>query len=180
MLLYNDPLLGLFDKHIEKFDTVSYYSRIKDSLDGLGGGFFAEAFAVSSALADVLLNKANFGVRLKSAYDARDKAALSSLADECEVIKGKLERLRLTHRRAWLKYSKPFGWEIHDVRYGGLIARFSTVKCDIRDYVDGKIDKIAELDEERLTFDGREETAPNTRPFWWNRYGDIVTAGILA
>ena len=179
MLLYNDPLLGLFDKHIEKFDTVSYYSRIKDSLDGLGGGFFAEAFAVSSALADVLLNKANFGVRLKSAYDARDKAALSSLADECEVIKGKLEKLRLTHRRAWLKYSKPFGWEIHDIRYGGLIARFSTVKCDILDYVGGKIDKIAELDEERLTFDGREETAPNTRPFWWNRYGDIVTAGIL-
>ena len=179
MLLYNDPLLGLFDKHIEKFDTGAYYSGVLAEISELDGGFFKEAVAVSKALADVLINKANFGVRLKRAYDKKDEAALSGLAKECDVITEKLEALRQSHRTAWLKYSKSFGWEVHDVRYGGLIARFKTVKKSIADYLDGVTAEIEELGEERLTFDGREETAPNTRPFWWNRYGDIITAGTL-
>ena len=179
MLLYNDPLLGLFDKHIEKFDTVSYYSDLKGKLAGLGGGFFTEAFGVSRALADVLLNKANFGVRLKTAYDEGDRQALSALYEECDVIIAKLEILKTAHRAAWYKYSKPFGWEVHDVRYGGLISRFETAKWTLGAYLDGRIDKIAELCEERLTFDGREQTAPDTRSFWWYRYGAVVTPGTL-
>lgn len=179
MLLYNDPLLGIFDKHIEKFDTGAYYTRVKATLEGIDGGFFKEAIAVSKALADTLINKANFGVRLKAAYDEKDKTKLLNLAKECDTVSGKIENLRLAHRAAWMKYSKSFGFEVHDVRYGGLVARFSTVKQAILDYLSGRTDEIEELNEERLTIDGREETAPNIRPFWWLRYERVVTAGTL-
>ena len=179
MLLYNDPLLGLFDKHIEKFDTGAYYTQVKEHLAPIDGGFFKEAIAVSKALADLLINKANFGVRLKGAYDAKDKLKLFDLAKECDTVSTKIELLRLAHRTAWMKYSKSFGFEVHDVRYGGLVARFSSVKQAILDYLDGRIDKIEELEEERLTIDGREETAPNIRPFWWLRYECVTTAGTL-
>ena len=179
MLLYNDPLLGLFDKHIEKFDTGAYYTRLTEELAPIDGGFFKEAIAVSKALASLLINKANFGVRLKAAYDKNDKAGLLDLAKECDTVSAKIEALRLAHRTAWMKYSKSFGFEVHDVRYGGLVARFASVKQAILDYLSERIEKIEELCEERLTIDGREETAPNVRPFWWLRYECVTTAGTL-
>ncbi len=180
-LLYNDPLIGLVDKHIEGVDTISYYRKttaeIKQAM--VNKGVFTSAFEVIYDLSSLLENKADFGVRLKAAYDAKDNFALSALLGECDTIIGKIKKLRDDHRASWFEYNKPFGWEVHDIRYGGLISRFETVKVRLTDYLVGEIEHIEELEAKRLPFSGLPENAKNFGGFHWYGYTSLATASRL-
>ena len=127
----------------------------------------------------MLENKADFGVRLKKAYDEKNDQALSDMAKECTLITEKISALRSSHKKAWLEYNKPFGWEVHDIRYGGLIARFDTAKERIEAFFNGDIDNIEELEAERLCFDCGKEGAGIGETFLWQSYKGLSTAGIL-
>lgn len=182
--LYNDPLIGLVDKHIEGFETQAYYKGVTAQLEGAAKdkGIFASAYDTVLKLSSLLENKADFGVRLKKAYDMKDRETLAAMADECDVIMGKLHALRTSHRRSWMEYNKPFGWEVHDIRYGGLIARFDTVKECIAAYLKGEIERIEELEEERLRLDGRlgDDVTPRFHGrFLWMKYQTYTTASVL-
>lgn len=122
-------------------------------------------------------------MRIKAAYDKGDKTALSELLAECDVIIQKLHALYEAHRASWMEYNKPFGWEVHDIRYGGLITRFGTVKERISDYLNGKTEHIEELEFERIRFDGILETTEKNpainNKFLWMGYGFYATPNIL-
>ncbi len=181
-LLYNDPLIGLMDKHFEKIDTSAYYKNVTSQLNAMPNnlGIFSSAVKVIRALSALLENKANFGIRLKNAYDKDDRKVLTEMVSECDTVIKKLEYLRIEHRNAWMEYNKPFGWETHDIRYGGLIARFETAKERISDYLSGKISRIEELDATRLRFDGKPcDTDSIGEKFFWIRYQSITKASIL-
>ncbi|MBE6931359.1 MAG: beta-N-acetylhexosaminidase [Ruminococcaceae bacterium] len=181
-ILYNDPMLGMMDKHLEGFDTVSYYRELTPKLHSIGRdcAVFAPSFEMIEKLSDLLENKANFGVRLKAAYDAKDHAALAALAAECGVIMDKLGALRRAHHKAWMAYNKPFGWEVHDVRYGAQLMRFDTAREHILAYLAGELDCIAELEEDRLWLDNRKEgdTFP-VGSFPGATFTALCTAGVL-
>ncbi|MBQ8402017.1 MAG: hypothetical protein IJX14_08810, partial [Clostridia bacterium] len=181
-LLYNDPMTGLIDKHLAGIDAGAYYKALSESMNGLGRdtGYFEPAFDVIGKLTDLLALKADFGVRLKTAYDAGERETLQTMAEECDEIIGKLQTLAESHRRAWMTYNKPFGWEVHDIRYGGLSARFQTAKVRIRSYLAGETDSIPELEAERLRIDCLGEAAsPFGGGFLWQKYSQIATANIL-
>lgn len=182
-LLYNDPMVGLVDKNIEGMDTIGYYRDVNQQLAGVGedSGVFASAFAVIRNLSSLLENKADFGVRLKKAYDSGDKETLAAMAQECDVIIDKISALRKAHRASWMEYNKPFGWEVHDIRYGGMLMRFDTVKERILDYLSGAIDSIGELEAERLYLHASDADVPDKigGSFLWNQYPTIVTASRL-
>lgn len=180
-LLYNDPLIGLIDKHIEGIDMRKSYEFINKELAAIDGGAecFASAFEVIKNLSRLLLYKADYGVRLKAAYDNGDRAALSALADECGVIIEKISALRDSHRSSWFEYNKPHGWEVHDIRYGGLIMRFETARMRINDYLSGKISAIEELDTERLYLNGKPNGTPFDNSFLWIPYQKAATASRL-
>ena len=150
-LLHNDPLVGLVDKHIENLDTASYYKNAyQKMLNHKPLGIFAEAYDVTLKLTSLLENKADFGVRLKAAYDNGDKDALLPFVAECDVIIEKMRAFIEAHYTAWMLHNKSFGWEVKDIQYGTVIARFETVKKRLSDFIAGKIDAIEELEEERL------------------------------
>ena len=182
-LLYNDPLVGLIDKNIEELDTVSYYRQINKELAGIGEGtgMFVLAFEVIEAFSAVLEHKANFGVRLKRAYDQGDKETMAAMAAECDLIIEKISVLRKAHRASWMAYNKPFGWEVHDIRYGGLLMRFDTAKERIQEYLEGKIDRLSELEEERLYLHASDEKVADHigGRFLWNQYTTLATANRL-
>lgn len=181
-LIYNDPLCGLVDRHIAVLDAGEYYRSLTPRLSPLaeGKGELAPAFEVLARFSSLMENKADFGVRLKKAYDAGDREALASLQAECGIIREKLEALREAHRASWMRWNKPFGWEIHDIRYGGLLMRFDTAARRLEDYLAGRIEKIEELDEERLRMNltSDEDTAFNGN-FLWFGYTAYATANIL-
>lgn len=173
-LLYNDPLIGLADAHVKMIPGVGAYYRAlsaKLAKPSADLGEFAPAYDLICRLSELLENKADFGVRLKAAYDGGDRKTLSALVAECELIIKKIRALSAAHKKAWMTYYKPFGWEIHDQRYGTLIARFETTKERLSAYLDGSLACMEELEQTRLRYDGATNSA---EPFggdtlWYNR-----------
>ncbi|MBQ7321636.1 MAG: beta-N-acetylhexosaminidase [Clostridia bacterium] len=182
--LYNDPLLGLVDKHLEGMELGEYYRHVTGQLAPIveRTGEFKPACETILRLSELLEQKADFGVRLRAAYDAGDAEALNALAGECDTIIQKIRALWEAHRKAWFTYNKPFGWEVHDIRYGGLIARFETTGKRLGEYLGCSISQIEELEEERLRLDGKLEENADPRfhsRFLWMRYQTYATANIL-
>lgn len=129
-------------------------------------------------LSSVLENKGDFGIRLKTAYDNKDTEALKKLLNECDIIIKKLEELKNAHRDSWFEYNKTFGWEVFDIRYGGLISRFHTVKKVLGDYIDGKTDRIEELEQDRLSLRPDNEDDLVTT-FRWGNYRTYSTVALI-
>lgn len=178
MLIYNDPLLGLWDAHLTGIDFAAYYQKAARILSEIQvTKENALGIAVLQEAAKLLEKKADFGLRLKKAYDQKDRSALEGLLEEAEWIKKQIEKMRLTHRESWMKDNKAFGWEVHDMRYGALEMRFDTVEERLRDFLSGKISQIEELEEERRYYMKPEEGGfrlINT----WNQFSRIFTPGV--
>ena len=182
-LLWQDPLLGLFDRHAEPFPLEAYYAGIRDALEArLDKPLPARCrglFELISQLCAVLEVKSKLGVRLKEAYDAEDRTALKEAAETVlPSLLAAVERLHALHAREWTKLYKPFGWEVLDLRYGGLEARLKTAAVRVGAYARGEIGRIEELEPDRLTFDGRE-AIENRWMGHFNQYHLMVTPNCL-
>src|SRR5690606_27033534 len=95
---------------------------------------------------------------------------------ELPELRAKVDGLRRAHRAEWLKFYKPLGWKVLDLRYGGLLARLETAEARITAFLSGASPRIEELEEERLYFDGRERPDP-ALPFC-NLYQRISTPAV--
>lgn len=156
-ILWQDVLIGLFDKNLEGKGLSNYYESLYNKLlnDQSNSGDLYEMFDTYVKLAKVLSVKSEIGIRIKSMYDAKNKDSLANLASkELTDLYNDVYLLKEAHKKSWFNINKPFGWEIIDMRYGGLLSRLETARQRILDYVNGTIDKIEELEEERLYFDG--------------------------
>ncbi|AUJ23667.1 beta-N-acetylhexosaminidase [Virgibacillus dokdonensis] len=154
-LLWQDVLLGLFDKHVEGLDLANYYTNLEWRIKQIRNVELTldYIFEVPEKLAAVLALKATIGVQLKAAYDTGDIKELERIATNVlPEILNEVEALRAAHRIQWLRMHKPFGWEVIDIRYGGLKNRLDTAIYRIQAYINGQTDRIEELEEERLYY----------------------------
>ncbi|MFD1175564.1 beta-N-acetylhexosaminidase [Paenibacillus puldeungensis] len=157
-LLWQDLLIGLFDKHIEGMENVlpDYYAGLEKEWHSYKLQLqepFAMLFDFYEKLAAVLKIKSTLGLTIKKHYDAKVMSELRSIAENVlPDLYQKVDELRLSHRKSWMMAYKPFGWEVLDLRYGGVMARIKSVRDRLLDYVDGRVDRLEELDEERLLF----------------------------
>lgn len=182
-LLWQDPLLGLFDRQVQGLDLPGHYARLAEQLDRHCRAYPARAalFELPHRLCAVLELKSDLGLRLKQAYDCDDRAALRAIADEQlpELVR-RVRALRAAQRAHWMSTCKPFGWEVLDLRYGGLLARLESAAERLDDYLQGRITAIEELQPERLGFDGRERPQPGVSVGFCNQYTRIVTPGLFS
>lgn len=159
-LLWQDPLLGFFDEHVDRYqkdgDLIAHYGKIKHEIASSHSGksdIFQLNLLFYERLAAVLQLKATFGVDLLTAYQNNQTEDLKELAfNRLTAISAAVETLRDCHQTIWMQTYKPFGWEVLDIRYGGLLQRLKTTKKKIEHYLAGEISSIEELEEERLPF----------------------------
>ena len=64
-----------------------------------------------------------------------------------------LETFYAAFKAQWYRENKPFGFEVQDVRIGGLIHRVRHCASDLGDLIKGKISSIPELEEYLLPAD---------------------------
>ena len=155
-LLWQDVLMGMYDGEMKDIPVEEHYKACAEIFDKASKGSALRnlIFSVPAQLSKVLSVKGEIGLKLKKAYDEKDKAALSKIANtDLMWLKDAVDTLRSEHRRVYLECNKPFGFDLVDVRYGGVIARIDTAVYRINDYLDGNVELIEELEEERLPFD---------------------------
>ncbi|MCH1643175.1 beta-N-acetylhexosaminidase [Paenibacillus timonensis] len=161
-LLWQDLLIGLFDKHVEGMEGTlpDYYAGLVEKWRGYGEGEgsgltepFTAMFVFYEKLAAALSVKSTLGVTIKRLYDAGDRDGLRRIADETlPELRRRVEELRVAHRELWLGTYKPFGWEVLDIRYGGVLSRAASARDRLLDYANGRVLKLEELEAERLVF----------------------------
>ncbi|MDR2617546.1 MAG: hypothetical protein LBC62_01635, partial [Treponema sp.] len=154
ILMWQDPLAGLFDYAVKGIDLSSHYAKeaaffekVPEAKDPYG------LFKFSALIARALELKAGIGCAVTAAYKAGDKKRLTEIVEKTipELIK-RIEALRVFNREYWMANIKPLGWEVMDLRYGTLLARLDTAAYRIRSWLEGAVAVIEELEEERLPF----------------------------
>lgn len=150
-LLYNDPFLGLNDYRCSEADGRHYAALARSLREAPGKGTYDFVFETLACLCDVLSEKSDLGVRTRAAYQAGDRAALLLLAEGAYVRT--LEHLHAFHaafEKQWLYENKPHGFEVQDIRIGGVIQRVASCRERLLQYAEGALDSIPELEETLL------------------------------
>jgi hypothetical protein len=167
-LLWDDPLYGAVYENFRRFDP-EFDLKLLDNCEEL-------LCAVMSAIEDkstgdvehavnilqLLVKKIELRGALRIAYDSGDRLGLREVA--VHLVPGVIAAVRefnASFRRQWLKRAKPFGLEQMQQRNAALIARLEECAVRVREYLDGSIDSIEEL----------EERVPHSQPsaessFW--------------
>ena len=116
-------------------------------------------FDTAAKLCDVLAVKYDLGLRTREAYQAGDKDALKALAENEYARLGRLlDVFARAFEKQWMTDNKPHGFDVQDLRLGGLIRRTDACRRRLLDYVSGKLDRIDELEEALLPFGEKEKS----------------------
>lgn len=148
--LYNDVLLGIFDENSSESDGTCYaYYAEKLRHDAKCSNEFKYLFDTMAKLCEVLEIKYSLGARTRNAYKTGDKAELERLAKvEYAECVSRINEFYKAFRAQWYTVNKTYGFEVQDIRLGGLIRRIESCSERILDYCSQKTDKIEELEED--------------------------------
>lgn len=180
-ILYNDPLLGLFDSLIVSGTYNTYYKEYKEILKAAKkrNGEWSYLFNTLYQLCNLLEVKCDIGLRMKQYYDEKNLEALNKiLKEDIPLTKKRLKLFYNAFKEQWNKENKIFGFEVQDIRMGGLMKRIEAAEQRLADYLNKKIPNLPELEEKRLAYTGGEETDENRNIImtYWNL---MPTTGVL-
>ena len=150
-MLWQDPLLSTGDPNLEGASMRKHFTALEYELRAKSPNAGDDRLKFPAQLARVLATKCDLRKDLAAAYRKSDRRALQRLVKgDLAVLRHDVEKLRKIHRDVWMSLYKPFGWEVIDIRYGGLSARLETLQERLLAYVRQKIDSIPELEAELL------------------------------
>ena len=162
-MLYNDPLLGFFDSGVREGGSAEYAKYAKILSDhAKTSKTYGYIFEANAALCDVLALKYDLGARARKAYGANDKEALARVCADCGEIARRLEVLHEKLSVLWHRENKPHGFEVQDLRLGGLMLRMRSCEKRLSAYLNGEIDSIPELEDKILDWFGGGEKFDET------------------
>lgn len=161
-LLWEEPVLGFVSPTVQAsgYDLESHYSALalylQDCLSkstpiapgtndaaprSLSDNPFNARLRLPELLAKVLSLKAALRLRLHMAYVERDWFELAALAgrgpdSRMFQLRKALRQLHNYHRQLWMSMYKPNGWEVLELRYGGLTSRLETLHERVARFLD--------------------------------------------
>ena len=178
--LWDDPLLRIYYKMqpLRKdrksdvwFSALENYESILDQLEPVKQTAEPIDYAHLYNLLSLARDKIIINHWLDRAYPNRKKQELAQIVGEIPAVIEKIELACETFRRQWYKRNKPQGFEVIQIRLGGLRQRFIELQTRLTELLEGKIDSIPELDHETKSYsDGH---------FQWGGYCQRATASFI-
>lgn len=169
-MLYNDLFLGIFDKTVSSAEQERF-GKLAEQLKTVSAGKYGYVFRTIADLCAVLEKKYALGVQMREAYRAKDKEGLKKVLEDLKETERRVARFARSFEAQWMKECKPFGFEKHDIRLGGLIYRLAHCRRVLEDYLRGKREVIEELEEDILTCDSATQEG---RPIAYNDWMSIA------
>ena len=167
-LLYNDLFLGLNDCRCTQEDNEYYSNLVNVIRSAKNKGEYKYIFDTLEKLSDVLSVKSNLGNKTRRFYKSGDKRAMNQITDEYEELIEKIYDFHSAFQRQWMIENKPHGFDVQDIRIGGLVQRIKSQKDRLSNWISGEIDSIPELEE--VLIEG------NCGKHW----GQIVTPNVIS
>lgn len=154
-LFWQDPLVGIFDRSATAFDWKGHYSALVAKLEKACGkeSFFQPVFRYYRGLARILSQKATTGLETRVAYREGDRKTLASLSKRMKELSCLVREAGRLRKEIWLAEDKVFGLEVLEIRFFGLAGRLESAAERIQSWLDGKTDRLEELETELLAWD---------------------------
>lgn len=153
-LLYNDPFLGTMDSTVRE-DMPQRYAAHGRTLKKIAAraGEWRYIFQTLARLCDLLEIKSVLGVKVREAFREGGRTAIQSIVSDFYAAERALRRFIEAFRVQWFSENKPNGFEVHEIRLGGLLFRLQSCRKRIERFLcDGT--PISELEEELLDYFG--------------------------
>ncbi len=166
--LYGDVFMGIWDGQCEDKHSAFYGELAKKLSEVTEKGEFSYLFDCYEKLASLLEIKSTLGIRIRKAYLENSKDKLKDIIKDMEEADARISAFHLTYEKAWFAENKPQGFEIMDIRLGGLKQRLLSCKRRLEQYIKGEISEIPELSEAVLE---------KTNGIFWSR---LVSAGRIS
>ena len=177
-MLYNDLFCGIYDCTVNQKDGAKYV-EYAEKLKRLGGNSkYSYVFNTLSALCSVLSVKYTLGLDTRKAYKNKDKQSIAKLIEKYGKLIVLIENLYAEFKKQWFIDNKPHGFDVQDIRFGGLIQRVKSCKDRLNDFYLGNIDEIPELEQELLDFNNKT-TEFSQKTVVLNDWKTNVTVNIL-
>lgn len=158
-MLYSDCFSGRYDSMVfgdgrekkeyarmaEKFAEISSRSR---NYSGL--------FDLYRRLCEILSVKYDLGYLTRLYYQSGETGKLQSLLPDYTRLIPMLEEFVDVYGRQWRKENKPQGFDVLELRLGGLIRRIKSCAKRLEAYLKGTCSGIDEL-EEKLVYDAQDD-----------------------
>ena len=148
-MLYNDLFMGYLDVLFKGADK-EYFKQGVEYMRRGAKGKYEYVFNTLVALGEVMYLKADMGMRIRTAYKNKDTVAMQQIVVDIDALLKKLGVFYEQFRTQWYKENKPQGFEVQDIRLGGLEKRIENCRQTLQAYIDGEIEIIPELEEEIL------------------------------
>lgn len=169
-VLFQDVFNGYFDP-VLKEGAASKYREKAEEFDRAPQCEFKYLFERQSALLKAIYLKHDLGIEIRRAYGAKDLPELRRLSDKIDETRLAVREFYEKTRAEWLIEKKPHGLDVVDQRFGGLMLRLEDCAQRLKDYVEGRTDRIDELETPLKPFN-----ATGINYLFWSK---IVTANNL-
>lgn len=174
-MLYQDPLVELFEADTKGFAMAEHFSSLAALYDRYAeeNPPYSLLFDFYTTLAYALALKSVWHENAAEAVRRGDRDQAAALAENIPATIEAIESLRLIWRRLWESTNKPNGFEVIEVRLGGVAARLSTAMEKMSAFASGAVDDIPELTEPSLICKRRPDNSISCT----NSMDEIATPG---
>ena len=177
-LLYNDPFLGIFDSTMPKDIDEKFTVALEKLNSAKPTDEWKYLFDTSRTLAKILTRKASLGIKTREAYENKDLNGCRELAKVYAQLSEEVGEFYKYFRKQWFSENKANGFEVQDIRLGGLMLRLKHLSEVLTDYADGKLKNIPELEEKTLDYFGNGEDF-KTAMLNYRSWSGTVTANTI-
>ena len=178
--LYNDYFLGKLDSSLSGTGKErEIYAELAEKLKKATSrsSKYKYIFRSYYCLCRLMEIKCDLGYRTRTAYQKKDKDALKVLLKEYEIVLRRLRLFEKAFREMWMTDNKPHGFDVQEIRLGGVVARTKSCLARITDFLAGKTEKIEELEEKTVDyFTGGE---PQRQMMICNSYALLASVNVF-
>ncbi len=172
--LYQDLFSGFLDSRVCDDYAATLAERAR-ALEAYDGGRYPQIFRTAEALCRVLEIKVDLGIRTRKAYQSRDTEALRQLALQVyPQLERRVEALHEAFAVQWHMENKGQGFEIMDVRLGGLLQRVKTCRRKLLQHLEDGT-PIEELEDTILPFKCGDQDDEHLTYYNWANFVTVNT-----
>lgn len=166
--VYNDIFNGYNDPYLRR-DANSFFKKAVEVLKAnTPDNYFKDLFEYETALCEFLRIKYDLGIKVRKAYKSGDKEKIKKTVNLIKKAEKLLNAFYEIFRKRWYKENKPQGFDVQEIRLGGLMLRLKSCRERLSDYLSGKISSIPELEEELICPKNKKDGHTfAARQFWW-------------
>lgn len=176
-LFYCDLLLNVCEHHVYSYYPKTYKRNAEIIKKAERGNQFERAFRIQETLCRFLSKKTEIILLIREGYKEKDRQKIRKAAQKIDLLLRQAERFFEFYKAQWDANSKVFGWEVIDIRFGGMVRRLKSAKQRLLLYAEGCLQNLEELEQEDLPYN--RDSAGYMEELSFMKYSQIVSPNNL-